>query len=593
MASPSKIQRSMCPSMKTFHVFISHYGKDTKIALASSIYHWLNQRGVNVFFDLEEFKGGQKIETTIKQAICSCSVGIVILSARFAYSRWCLNETFWMQETDAVIIPVFVSVQPGDIQNLRNEEGDKGVYAHAFENYKLKKRHAANIDKWKEALYKLCDISGLELNSQKFNGDQGKLVLDICMQVMQHMIKVWRRSVDGLFGLEEAVHKFNDFVDSHGEHSENVKIVGIVGTPGSGTTTLAEELYYRRRSDFDRSSLLVGVRNASEQNGLLTLQSQILKDLTNDFLAFRNISEGKDILADRVRRLCHKVALKFLIVIDDVYCQDQLEALLRKKDVLRSGSLVIVTSHSEAVLKLSGISLIHRIGSLDSSYAQELLCRIVFNQAQPISGFEGLTETALSKCGCFPKFLKSLGQNLVLYGNNDKRHWETELEMMIPEIFEAICGDLQEEERQIFLDICFFREKDKNSAIRVWNGSGWRGARVLRKLEYMCLVEVNDATNFISVPDRLGDLGQEIATHPNLATNLLKRTSNQAAPRIRGTREASHKLSQRTIGELLRVELLDVSGDIPSDKFSEGLRNLVWLRWEDCSEIPHYSKRNE
>ncbi|KAH9289151.1 hypothetical protein KI387_033268, partial [Taxus chinensis] len=49
-----------------------------------------------------------------------------------------------------------------------------------------------------------------------------------------------------------------------------------------------------------------------------------------------------------------------------------------------------------------------------------------------------------------------------------------------------------------------------SSAIRIWDGFGWRGARAIQKLEYMCLVEIDD-NNRLKMNGYLSNLGREIA----------------------------------------------------------------------------------
>ncbi|XP_059063661.1 probable disease resistance protein RPP1 isoform X3 [Cryptomeria japonica] len=577
--------------LKPYNVFISHHGPDTKNTLASFIYHSFSERGVNVFINTEEFVGGKDMPSSISEAISTSSVRIAILSPKYAESHWCLEELHLMQNTSATFIPVFYEVPPGNLLQLRN---NKGIYEKAFRELE-RELGSDRIVKWKEALFKVSNISGFFV-SEKFDRDMGELAAAVCSEVMKHLRRVWKRTTDGFLGLEKAIDDFKNFLDVNREQSEKVKIVGIVGTPGCGKTTLAEEFYYRHRISFDRSSLLIGVRESSKKNGLPTLQSQLLKELTNDCLAISNVSEGKEIIADRVRRLCCTKSWKFLIVIDDVDHHQQLQALLRAEDVLGSDSLVVVTARNKAVLKLSGISLFYEIDPMSSKDAEKLLRRTAFHQSESTNGFDDLIQTALRKCGCFPEFLRSLGGNLHLYGINEKQKWEVELQMMMPEIFRVICGDLEEEERQIFLDIaCFFEKMDKNSAIRVWDGFGWRGARVLQKLEYMCLVQCDETTNCLSIPDYLRGLGQEIADRqlhnapdlpfrlwcPNAAGNFPKEPLLQAGAKIRGTRQASHKKQSK-------IELLDVSGDIPRAAFGNRLKKLLWLRWENCPETASF-----
>jgi hypothetical protein len=50
---------------------------------------------------------------------------------------------------------------------------------------------------------------------------------------------------------------------------------------------------------------------------------------------------------------------------------------------------------------------------------------------------------------------------------------------------------LDKEEKHIFLDIaCFFIGEDRDTAIRIWDGSDWDGWLSLKNLQNRCLVEV-------------------------------------------------------------------------------------------------------
>jgi hypothetical protein len=70
---------------------------------------------------------------------------------------------------------------------------------------------------------------------------------------------------------------------------------------------------------------------------------------------------------------------------------------------------------------------------------------------------------------------------------------------------------LDREEKQIFLDIaCFFIAEDRDTAIRIWDGSGWEGSLGFCNVEYRCLVDV-DSENCIRMHNHVRDLGRDLA----------------------------------------------------------------------------------
>ncbi|KAH9288995.1 hypothetical protein KI387_033112, partial [Taxus chinensis] len=601
-------QNRLDPSIRPYHVFINHRGPDVKNSLASTIYYSLRGKGLHVFFDTEEFQPGQGLEPTITNAIRTSLVHIAIVSPRYAESPWCLDELRQMLKSGARIFPVFYNVPPNDLLRLQN---GKGIFANSFEELKSKKNNnnkcrydSETLLQWRKALEEVSNISGLELDSSKFNGGQGKLVNTLVAHVMAHVTKERKKP---LKALDDAFEDFIYFLSESRNECDSVRIVGMVGVTGSGKTTLAEEFYHRRLGYFDRCSFLLDVRKASERNGLQALQSQLLKDLTGHEEKICNISKGKEMLEDGVNCLSRHTSCKFLIVIDDVDNPDQLDALLLEDCLLGSGSWVIVTCRDKSILKLSKISLHYKMKPLVRDDARELLCREAFHQVEPIPGFDNVVETALSKCGGLPLYLKLLGRHLHLYANNREESWEQELDMVsdIGDICKITYNALEEEEKQIFLDIaCFFQGMEKKSAIRIWDGLGWRGARALLKLENMCLVEINEK-NRMKMEEFHSNLGREIAdqqliTSPDLPCRVWR--ANEVTDFFEGRLPVPEHIKNRGFTEGTRsnhrqfgrkrlrtytvssvtIELFHVNGDLPDDILSDRLRDLVWFRWINC-----------
>jgi hypothetical protein len=243
------------------------------------------------------------------------------------------------------------------------------------------------------------------------------------------------------------------------------------------------------------------------------LQIKLLKDLIQLELQIDSI--GDDI--QMLRR--YLSSSQVIVILDDVDHIDHLDAILPMRDVLRSDSLILVTSRYKDVLIRAGIvkSAIYKLTGLSEQYSRQLFCSYAFCQPHPPLGFKDLVNEFLRACNGLPLSLKVFGASLC--GMNDKSYWEGQLDKLrqiklpdeIQDRLKISYHALDEEERQIFLDIaCYFIGEDRDMAIRIWDGSGWRGLVGLLNLENKCLVEL-DRENRIQMHDHLRDLGREIA----------------------------------------------------------------------------------
>jgi len=185
--SASSTSAAASPSSNnTSHVFINHRGPDVKKTFASHLYRRLcsSQRLFKVFLDKPELRVGDDFPSQIKEAIRTAFIHVAIFSPRYAESEWCLNELLYMLESGAPIIPVFYHVLPAD---LRRTQSKHGVYSKALRKLEQKKtydsetreekpRHdSTTIQKWREALSTVANISGLDLQ-ETCNGDEAELV---------------------------------------------------------------------------------------------------------------------------------------------------------------------------------------------------------------------------------------------------------------------------------------------------------------------------------------------------------------------------------------------------------------------------------
>lgn len=475
-----------------------------KKSMASILYHSLRQMGLRVFLDSGEFELGDHIPDKIQHAIRSSSVQIAILSENYAFSPWCLAELALMLKTDAKIVPVFYHVPPFVPRHRL------GSYGEAFRQHELKGRYGKEqIDEWKAALHKASNIKGCELNDH--NEDKGQLWKDIFDTVLK---EVKRRSslevAEHPVGLKEAVGDFN----RRRERENNPKLVGIVGMCGSGKTTLAAELFNVKRSAFDASCFLHDVCKTSAVNNLATLQRIILKRLLNLDLEIDSVSEGKAILKDRFAKV--ETTSRFLIILDGIDHNEQVDALL-VQEVLRTNSLIIITSRHRKVFPSRPQAMLYEMKSMAEKHARELFCRHAFNQSSPVIGSENVVDGFMRQCDGLPLLLKEFGA--LLNGKSEKKEWEIELHNSFKRLDRDIKNKLQtsydaldRDEREMFQDVsCFFIGHPKNTAIRIWNASGWSGDTGLQTLKCNSLIEVHHGGE-LSMRDLFKYLGRDVAS---------------------------------------------------------------------------------
>ncbi|GLJ33134.1 hypothetical protein SUGI_0666940 [Cryptomeria japonica] len=500
-------------SPKLYDVFISHRGPDVKDTFAKQLYDLLKSRECRAFLDREEIEGGDSIPFAIRNGICSSRVQIAIFSEGYAQSSWCLDELLLMlEQTDALFIPIFYDVQPWELRHIQNE---KSTYAKAFSYYQSKGRNLDKLDEWKKALTSAADIYGYERSQHQDN---------LCEKIVSRVLQVLQEKEKWIplhvaeypVGLAELVQ---DFESSCSETvNDKAKIVGIFGLGGSGKTTLAKELLNIKRSGYSATCFLSDVRESQAKGELHCLQSQLFKDLFDEDQKFMNIDGGLGKLKDRLKRASN---LRFLIVLDDIDHRDQLGALL-VEGMLSPGSLVIVTTRDQSVLRSADITISYRMKGMNKDHAKELFCSHAFRGQDPPTAYEKWIESFVEFCGGLPLSLKVLGAHVY---RRDEFYWELELQKVkniqpkdIMRRLKISFDGLDREEKHIFTDIaCFFNmklEKNiKSTAISIWNASGWNAEHAVQTLQDKCLVEVRGSHGFghFKMHDHLRDLGRQIA----------------------------------------------------------------------------------
>ncbi|GLJ33660.1 hypothetical protein SUGI_0676550 [Cryptomeria japonica] len=573
---PPNKRRKVSESSRLYDVFINHRGPDVKNTLALQLYNFLQNLEIQAFLDSEEKELGVSFPSTIETAIRSAAVHIAIFSKGYAESPWCLAELVLMLQSSAKIIPVFNDVEPSALGHI-----EKGVYGKAFSEYESKKRYTEKLEEWKQALQSISFIAGEKFNSFR---DYEKMVLAVQKEVQRRRF------------LHVAKYPFE--MNEQGEVKS--KIVGIFGMGGVGKTTLSKELFNRKRSDYSRSCFLFDVREAPVKKDLHSLQMKLLRELFDerDRPSFSSVEDGTSCLSNHFTGSGNP---NFLIVLDDINHQEQLDALLVSDELNNSSnSLVIVTTRDVGVLINAGITVGYHLKGMDTDDAKELFCWHAFSQPYPSSGYEKLVDLFVDVCGGLPLSLQVLGKHV---HGEDQKFWELELNKVTKTLPQDIHKRLRisiemldNEEKQIFMDVaCFFIGELTKDAIRAWEGSGWSAQHALLRLKNKCLVEEIKDYKFrgqfedlfedsreemlvLRMHDHLRDLGREMAdelSHPRRLwrSQHLQSLKSKGYENIltKANFRCLHSFSDASMGFTIKYFLEE------SDNIVETSTALLWL----------------
>ncbi|CAI9775606.1 unnamed protein product [Fraxinus pennsylvanica] len=468
----------------SYDVFLSFRGEDTRKGFVDHLYTTLYEKGIHTFKDDTELKRGSSISTKLEKAIESSEVALVIFSANYANSTWCLDEIVKIVECNQKfgqkIYPVFYDVDPSD----------------------------EKIESWRNALKEAANVSGWEIKHLA-DGHESKGIREIALDILNNLSHNVSQVKESLIGVESHVEQVMSLLNL--ESTGDVRMIGIWGMGGIGKTAIVRAVFDQIFSKFEGSSYLDNVREVSKTLGLNSLEEKLLSDTLMEKSA--NLHNNTSIL---FRRLRHK---RVLVVLDDVSELEHLDRLAGGHDWFGAGSRIIITTRDRQLISSRGIDDVYAVSVLGTDVALKLFSKFAFKGGVLKDEFKNLACTAVRYARGLPLALKVLGSSL---HGRDIDNWKITLDGLkeIPEdkILEKLkvsFDALNDMEKKIFLDIaCFFKGKKKENVMRKLDGLGPQAKIGVSDLIQKSLINVTTDNRF-QMHNLLQELGWYIVRRPH------------------------------------------------------------------------------
>ncbi|XP_021816093.1 TMV resistance protein N-like isoform X2 [Prunus avium] len=458
-SSVAAVDTDIPPLQEKYDVFISFRGEDTRDGFTSYLHKALLGKKIETYMDYKLEKGDD-IGPALLEAIKKSKIALVIFSKDYASSTWCLKELVHIlgckKSHGQIVIPIFYRIDPSDLRN------QQGTYALALDE--LEKRFKASRDEvvnWRDALKEAANMSGFHYSRK--TGTEADFVEKVVQDVLTKLNRESSSDLRGLVGIEKKIEFIESllWLDSPG-----VCCVGIWGMGGIGKTTLADAVFHRLSSKFEASCFLKNVReNSEERDGIYHLRNKLLCEILKEKDLNIQTPSISPIIRHRLSRT------KALIVLDDVNASSQLEVLVGDHDRFVDGSVIIITARDKGLLE-EKVDRIYEVEALRFNEALQLFHWHAFKNKSPTTDYTELSIEVAKYVKGIPLALKVMGSSFLRC--KSKQEWEDQWNKLkrfpseeIKKVLRLSYNGLEENEKEIFLDIACFHKGDNMNDVKV------------------------------------------------------------------------------------------------------------------------------
>ncbi|XP_039166878.1 disease resistance protein RUN1-like [Eucalyptus grandis] len=345
---------------------------------------------------------------------------------------------------------------------------------------------------------------------------------------------------------------------------------------GIGKTTLAKVVYNKLSDQFQDHSFIADIRESSRSKGIAHLQEQLIFDILKENDLVSNTDEGIGIIASRFKRK------KVLILLDDVDNNDQVKALVGKRDWFGMGSKIIITTRISSVLDQAEVKCKYALKEIADDESLILFSRHAFRKDSPPCEFEPLSCDVVSTIRGLPLALEVIGSNLC---GRDEEYWQDALKKLkdvpherVQKTLKISYDALNYEEKHIFLDIaCFFIGADLRYASYMWDACKLYPKLGIETLSFMSLIKIGDDGK-VQMHDQLRDLGRDIVRQEDY--NMPMKRS-----RLWVHEEALEVLERNKMAKHLKVLDLTHCRCLKVTPNLSAFQNLEIFRLKDCRNL--------
>ncbi|KAG2664282.1 hypothetical protein I3760_16G074700 [Carya illinoinensis] len=570
------------PSTPTwsYDVFFSFRGMDTRNTFAAYLYPALNQRGIKTYRDDKDLERGKTISPTLLKVIEESMISIIVLSPNYASSSWCLEELTkileCMETKQQIVLPIFYHVDPSDVRHHR------GSFGKALNEHRKRFRKDTRVQKWKESLQKVANLSGEHLK----DGNEYEFMHKIIQWVESTIVKsTYQLDIaEYPIGVESHLKDLNTKLGIG--RNDITLMIGIYGTGGIGKTTIAKAVFNSIGHQFEARCFLANVREiSSREDGLIHLQEKLLCELFGNLVSF-NIDGVGGTNAIK-HKLCSK---RVLLILDDVSELRQLKEIAGNHNWFGLGSRIVITTRDQHLLTYHQVDSTYEVQGLDNNQAVQLFSWHAFKRDKPVESYVELTKCIIGYAKGLPLALTVLGSDL--YGRSIQewkgalKKYERSPHKDIYEILKISYDGLDDNEKDIFLDIaCIFKGNLVEYVMKILDSCRFSSSIGIARLKDKCLINVHDQC--VEMHDLLQEMGKEI---------VRQESSKEAGNRSRlwFHEDVRHVLEENTGTNKIEAILLDFPrGDDMICLHSEAFRKMSNLRLfinqnAQFSEGPNY-----